>query len=391
MTTRQDHLRDLPGGESCARGLPHSGHAPAAYPPLRAGWAFTPGHSGDERMNPLAAPKAAYSIRRNVCHEHPDPVREGPRRHLRHHLARRRAVPRRHHDASRRSSKSPSCSTTMGVDIIEAGFPIASDGDFDAVNEIAKRAKNAVICGLSRALAEGHRPLRRGDQAGQAQAHPHLPLHLAGAHEIQAAEGAARGLRDGDRAGDARAAATPTTSNGRPRTAPAPSSISSAAASKPRSRPAPPRSISPTPSATRCRRNTPTCSRWCASACRIPTRRVFSVHCHNDLGMAVANSLAGVEGGARQIECSDQRHRRARRQRRAGRGRHGDAHAQRRAAVLDRHRRRPCSRAPRSSSRRSPSFPVQYNKAIVGAERLRPRERHPPGRHAQARRRPTRS
>ena len=36
----------------------------------------------------------------------------------------------------------------MGVDIIEAGFPIASDGDFAAVHEIAKRAKNAVICGL---------------------------------------------------------------------------------------------------------------------------------------------------------------------------------------------------------------------------------------------------
>src|SRR6204780_5245577 len=39
----------------------------------------------------------------------------------------------------------------MGVDIIEAGFPIASDGDFAAVNEIAKRPKNAVVCGLSRA------------------------------------------------------------------------------------------------------------------------------------------------------------------------------------------------------------------------------------------------
>src|SRR6201996_2301205 len=39
----------------------------------------------------------------------------------------------------------------MGVDIIEAGFPIASEGDFAAVHEIAKRAKNAVICGLSRA------------------------------------------------------------------------------------------------------------------------------------------------------------------------------------------------------------------------------------------------
>src|SRR5690242_7153517 len=39
----------------------------------------------------------------------------------------------------------------MGVDIIEAGFPIASDGDFAAVHEIAQRSKNAVICGLSRA------------------------------------------------------------------------------------------------------------------------------------------------------------------------------------------------------------------------------------------------
>src|SRR3974377_1599331 len=39
----------------------------------------------------------------------------------------------------------------MGVDIIEAGFPIASDGDFAAVREIAQRSKNAVICGLSRA------------------------------------------------------------------------------------------------------------------------------------------------------------------------------------------------------------------------------------------------
>src|ERR1700752_2879491 len=39
----------------------------------------------------------------------------------------------------------------MGVDVIEAGFPIASDGDFAAVNEIAKRTKNAGVCGLARA------------------------------------------------------------------------------------------------------------------------------------------------------------------------------------------------------------------------------------------------
>ncbi|MBN9008924.1 MAG: 2-isopropylmalate synthase, partial [Rhizobiales bacterium] len=39
----------------------------------------------------------------------------------------------------------------MGVDIIEAGFPIASNGDFEAVSEIAKRVKKAVVCGLARA------------------------------------------------------------------------------------------------------------------------------------------------------------------------------------------------------------------------------------------------
>src|SRR5260221_10896104 len=57
----------------------------------------------------------------------------------------------------------------MGVDIIEAGFPIASEGDFLAVNEIAKRTSKAVVCGLSRAgqkdidrCGEGIRPAERG-------------------------------------------------------------------------------------------------------------------------------------------------------------------------------------------------------------------------------------
>src|SRR4051794_24731262 len=56
----------------------------------------------------------------------------------------------------------------MGVDVIEAGFPIASEGDFAAVHEIAKRTKNAVVCGLSRAAlkdidrcAEAIKPAKR--------------------------------------------------------------------------------------------------------------------------------------------------------------------------------------------------------------------------------------
>ena len=39
----------------------------------------------------------------------------------------------------------------MGVDVIEAGFPIASNGDFEAVREIAKLVENASVCGLARA------------------------------------------------------------------------------------------------------------------------------------------------------------------------------------------------------------------------------------------------
>ena len=41
----------------------------------------------------------------------------------------------------------------MGVDIIEAGFPIASDGDFEAVSEIARRLKRATVAGLARAIS----------------------------------------------------------------------------------------------------------------------------------------------------------------------------------------------------------------------------------------------
>src|SRR5438477_11084452 len=54
---------------------------------------------------------------------------------------------------------------TMGVDIIEAGYPFASDGDFEAVREIARRARNAVICGLSRAA------LKDVDRCGEAVKH----------------------------------------------------------------------------------------------------------------------------------------------------------------------------------------------------------------------------
>ncbi|MFL5213476.1 MAG: 2-isopropylmalate synthase, partial [Microvirga sp.] len=50
----------------------------------------------------------------------------------------------------------------MGVDIIEAGFPIASNGDFEAVTEIAKRVEKATVAGLARA------GMKDIDRAGEA-------------------------------------------------------------------------------------------------------------------------------------------------------------------------------------------------------------------------------
>src|SRR5471032_467809 len=57
----------------------------------------------------------------------------------------------------------------MGVDIIEAGFPVASQGDFESVAEIAKRTKNAVIAGLSRAA------LKDIDRCAEAVKHARRP------------------------------------------------------------------------------------------------------------------------------------------------------------------------------------------------------------------------
>src|SRR5215210_2143885 len=79
----------------------------------------------------------------------------------------------------------------MKVDVIEAGFPIASNGDFEAVRAISEIVTESVVCGLARAGAADidlHRSLRRGGEEGQARSHPHLHLHQPGPHEVEAAD-----------------------------------------------------------------------------------------------------------------------------------------------------------------------------------------------------------
>ena len=190
----------------------------------------------------------------------------------------------------------------MGVDIIEAGFPIASEGDFRAVSEIAERSKDAVICGLARAqLPDIDRCWEAVKQAKKPRIHTFIgtsPLHRAipnltmdeMADRIEQTVTHARNLCDNVQWSPMDATRTEwdflcrtveiaiksgaTTIN-------IPDTVGYTA---------------PVESADLIRRLIET----------VPGAEgvVFATHCHNDLGMATANALAAVEGGARQIECT---------------------------------------------------------------------------------------
>src|SRR5690349_6300621 len=78
----------------------------------------------------------------------------------------------------------------MGVDVIEAGFPIASNGDFEAVTAVAKHVKNAVVAGLARAIpADIARAGEAVRHARQGRIHTFVstsPIHLA--HQMKKTE-----------------------------------------------------------------------------------------------------------------------------------------------------------------------------------------------------------
>lgn len=194
--------------------------------------------------------------------------------------------------------------TELGVDVIEAGFPIASPGDFEAVKAVADRfSDRAVICGLARCRKEDI------DRAGQALAgaqkkrihvflatsaiHREFKLKMAKEEIVRSAiehvrhaksycddvefspEDAARTELDFlAEVVEKAIAAGATTVN-------IPDTVGYAVPSHFH------RVI------TYLKQNVPNIN-----------QAVISAHCHNDLGLAVANSLAAVEAGARQVECT---------------------------------------------------------------------------------------
>ena len=191
----------------------------------------------------------------------------------------------------------------MGVDIIEAGFPIASEGDFEAVSEIARQTERSVICGLARA-AKGD--IDRAWEALQNARHPRIhtfigtsPLHRA--HQLQMdKDQVLRKIEE-------------TVSHAR--------SLCENVQWSPMDATRTERDylIETVKVAVDCGATTInipdtvgyTAPRESADIIRdllenVPglDKCVVATHCHNDLGMATANSLAAVEAGARQIECT---------------------------------------------------------------------------------------
>ncbi|MGR3312405.1 2-isopropylmalate synthase [Roseovarius indicus] len=190
----------------------------------------------------------------------------------------------------------------MGVDIIEAGFPIASEGDFRAVSEIAKNSKNSVICGLARANTKDiDRCWEAIRHAEQPRIHTFIgtsPLHRAipnltqdeMADRIHETVTHARNLCDNVQWSPMDATRTEWDYLARV------VEIAIKAGATTINIPDTVGYTAPVESADLIRR----------LINEVPggDEVVFATHCHNDLGMATANSLAAVAGGARQIECT---------------------------------------------------------------------------------------
>jgi 2-isopropylmalate synthase len=191
----------------------------------------------------------------------------------------------------------------LHVDVIEAGFPIASPGDFEAVQAVAKTIKDSTVCGLARALEKDID--RAGDAlkgAASARIHTFIatsPIHmqeklcmspdqvLAQAvksvkHARQYTDNVEFSPEDAGRSEiDFLCRIIEAAINAGARTINIPDTVGYTL----------PKHFGQLVTDLRE---------------RIPNsdKAVFSVHCHNDLGLAVANSLSAVINGARQVECT---------------------------------------------------------------------------------------
>ena len=191
----------------------------------------------------------------------------------------------------------------LGVDIIEAGFPIASPADSEAVRRIAADVRRPVIAALARTTAKDIEEAARALQpAERARIHTFLAtsdLHLSAKLRITREEclasavGAvklARSFTD-----DVEFSAEDATRSDRDFLCRVIEAVIDAGCTTVNL----PDTVGyATPDEMR--------EFFIEVIARVPnsSRAIFSAHCHNDLGLAVANSLAAIQGGVRQVECA---------------------------------------------------------------------------------------
>lgn len=194
----------------------------------------------------------------------------------------------------------------MGVDIIEAGFPIASNGDFEAVKAIAQQSKTSVIAGLCRAsekdIDRAWEALQHADGGERARIHTFIstsPVHMRDKLKMEPEAVLEKVISSVSYARNKLGDVEWSPEDGT-RTEPDFLCRTVEAAIK--------------HGATTI--NIPDTVGYMVAdeyaemlkmlANRVPNidKAVISVHCHNDLGMAVSNSIAGCFAGARQIECT---------------------------------------------------------------------------------------
>ncbi|MFC4426075.1 2-isopropylmalate synthase [Deinococcus navajonensis] len=250
----------------------------------------------------------------------------------------------------------------LGVDVIEAGFPIASPGDLEGVSRIAREVRGPIITGLARAgRADIEAAARAVELAEKPRIHTFIatsPIHMAKKLNLEpdaVVERAVEAVRLARSfVDDVEFSAEDATRSDWGFL----SRIFKAAVEAGATTINVPDTVGYT---------TPREMRELFAFLKgeLPAHVILSAHCHDDLGLAVANSIAAAEGGARQIECTIN-----------GIGeRAGNAsleelvmafHTRRDAYPFDTGvRTRELYRASRMVSRLS-GMPVQPNKAIVG-------------------------
>ena len=191
----------------------------------------------------------------------------------------------------------------LGIDIVEAGFPIASPGDFEAVKAISKILKNSIPAGLSRASKKDidacHEALKSAERFRIHTFISTSPLHMK--HKLNKTpeqvldaikesvtyarkftDDVEWSCEDGTRTDmDFMCKIVELAINCGAKTVNIPDTVGYTTPSE------------FTKIITTLKNKVPNID-----------KAILSVHCHNDLGLAVANSLAGVSAGARQVECT---------------------------------------------------------------------------------------